>query len=164
MLSPRHGAERSRRACTRCLKLYVILKLSWDKDYVHLRKYTFFILRNPTKWAKIPSKYTLMFYIDLKKGYHTLSSCSSCDAGVGHVTRWPKTTEETAQFSSPSFLHFLLWPVVPRCEGHTHKANGGENKGLLGGNIGAWQHRGVATPEPTYLRQTDLYGKTGSGL
>ena len=109
-------------------------------------------------------KQSQMCYIDFKKGYHTLSSCSSCDAGVGHVTHWPKTTEETAQFFSPSFLHFLLWPVVPRCEGRTHKANRGENKGSLGGNIGVWQHRGVATPEPSHLWQTDLHEETSSDL
>ena len=105
-------------------------------------KYTFIILINPTQWAKIPFKYTLMCYIDFKR---VTTPFSSSDTGVGHVTHWPKTTEETAQFSFPSFLHFLLWPVVPHCEGRTHKANGGENKGLLGGNIRAWQHRSQHT-------------------
>ena len=53
-ISPRHGAERPRRACARCFELYVILKLSRDKITCILRKNTQFHIANPTDWAKIP--------------------------------------------------------------------------------------------------------------
>ena len=59
-ISPRHGAERSRRACARCLKLYVILKLSWDNNYVHLRKIHIYHIDKSNTMGENPFKYTLM--------------------------------------------------------------------------------------------------------
>ena len=126
-VSPRHGAERPRRACARFSKLYVILKLSRIKSRAFWGKIHNFILQIQQIGRKshLCAKNVLN---NTFKSYHTQYSCSSCDAGVGHVIIWPKITEETARFSSTSLLHFLLWPVVPFCEGRTHKAIGDRTK------------------------------------
>ena len=62
------------------------------------------------------------------------------------MTSWPKTTEKSASFSSHPFSTSTSWPVVPCCEGHTHKASNTETK-----------EGRVEAPEPAYLWHKHLY-------
>ena len=70
-ISPRHGAERPRRACARCSELYVILELSRIKSRAFWGKIHNFILQIQQNWTEIQFSRLKCVKLTHLKGYHT---------------------------------------------------------------------------------------------